>query len=948
MYNCTNAPSCDIVEDISKKKSSSASKRRVRVWCPWHQPDCLSTTHSSLDEKGSRKIIMPNVDALCLGCYQKEHSQERLHLQKPTLFTKTTIPGVMEVDMMRLKESALLGTNEVGNLRKVLKTPFTSESRCGYKARDAKHRLFSCTNLVIQQPRTSVFLGHCGYHVSQCIRSLPPSTTKCPNLQVFTSLGLCKNHLASTQNDTRIKNLRPRSNGRPRSKDKYSVRPRSRERPRSSVRVLEYPTQMDVPGVIKGEKKEVQVKVIAAHPLAPRYLPFEMAHFEEAPVPIYLQHFRNFVALENPVSRSLRHSMWYITLKRKGPRLATLIQRMYRGRQARSMVNRIRSEQQALKRVRALQIIQRQCRKKLGKNKFKKHHSHILKATPLLQRMMRGFLGRRRVVTMRSASTVTSFFRGCQARIRAYDERMEGRKLKRLQSVSMDHYLDHLAEVAKFTRKRSVILLQRRVVAWRGRKQHGNTADRRKLLNYLAAGKLQKWWRNLKAKQAHQVRTGAAKIVQRHARGRLSRILWASDPGIKWITCHVRSKSGFKYMKGIIGPIRNGSYSVPCRRIRLHFAANTIQRLYRGYLSRLYANTAWVEMNERWDYLLGKGSTLADRAKHKKLLPSFSYSHKKSEHMRLPADLPPNESGFAYEYQYMLDMMEDVNGLRYPTVSHAVEKKGKNDDENASDIIEDESEGPKRKRVEKGSYSVKGVLERCEPQMINRKFQNRIGVSDTIARFPLGAVVQVDMPTGKLHEGIITNVNVQQERFNVKYKRAFYSKAGIPLYREFSVPASRLHTHPEPNQQPKMSLTFQAGIDALQHDIEQTRLDEKLYVFLFQYLSLFFKTKKYHRAKEPEGRTLFTSTPQRLQAKIVPRPTSRVHEARMYMSIIVSLRNTEVHLDLVADHRDLVSFAFQNIYMMEKYWLRMVDDTSPVLNKNSMNIRRYMISNAEP
>ena len=68
----------------------------------------------------------------------------------------------------------------------------------------------------------------------------------------------------------------------------------------------------------------------------------------------------------------------------------------------------------------------------------------------------------------------------------------------------------------------------------------------------------------------------------------------------------------------------------------------------------------------------------------------------------------------------------------------------------------------------------------------------------------------------------------------------------------------------------------------------------------------------------------------------------------MYMSIIVSLRNTEVHLDLVADHRDLVSFAFQNIYMMEKYWLRMVDDTFPVLNKNSMNIRRYMISNAEP
>lgn len=73
------------------------------------------------------------------------------------------------------------------------------------------------------------------------------------------------------------------------------------------------------------------------------------------------------------------------------------------------------------------------------------------------------------------------------------------------------------------------------------------------------------------------------------------------------------------------------------------------------------------------------------------------------------------------------------------------------------------------------------------------------------------------------------------------------------------------------------------------------------------------------------GRNIFDTKPQKLVCKSRPSPNNKVQEVHHYLDILSKLRHKPANAkDIVDDDRDLVTFAFQNVHMMQKYWLRLV------------------------
>lgn len=126
------------------------------------------------------------------------------------------------------------------------------------------------------------------------------------------------------------------------------------------------------------------------------------------------------------------------------------------------------------------------------------------------------------------------------------------------------------------------------------------------------------------------------------------------------------------------------------------------------------------------------------------------------------------------------------------------------------------------------------------------------------------------------------------------------------MYREYNITEDRIRTHPKhKRKRVNAGRAMQDEIDSIEKDIQDTRVQITM-------------------ANEADGRALYAPQSTRLVADRVPRPKNRRHEAKIYIRIVNDLRCLDP--DLIADDRDLTAYAFKNIYMMEKYWLRIIHD----------------------
>ena len=856
MFTCTNVPS---EADLQRPK------------CLWHRVYCVNT----LAHPDETKIEIPNQDGFCLACFETSRLNQPKRERKPYQFARSKTPGVHEADLNRMKDAAVIAASKDSAIASGVQHHLTKDSNCNWKRHNDKNRLYKCGNPVIQHPLSGAYLAQCGYHVSKCIQGLT-GERDCPPFQDLNEFGLCKNHLAA------LKSRHPTSSS-------YRIDP------------IIVSSPFEAPGVQRAMKKKKIDPPPRSHPLAPKYPPYQLPKPRIQIPSLLWQYIEPYYQLDNTFCNFLRTAVWHLTIRRKGDRLATRIQRTYRGRQGRRHVDKIKLEKYALYRLQASRVLQTQFRAALGRVAFRTEYQRVYTAVPLIQRMIRGLLARRLYQKKKAVLVLERFFSIAQARMIRWEHHETAIGVELQKQERQAQYIDILGQAQVFRKRRAIRCLERHVVAWKERKALARAEIERRLRHYVAASRIQHWTKKTLDAYRAKVRYHAAISIQRYSRGILCRILWSEDPGIHTIVCHVNRKTKFRYVKQTLNDLGATSYSVARRRLRYTLAALMIQRVYRGYLGRLRYNAEWVVMSKRWEWLLGDDA-LRKRQRHKYRLPSYNYSHLPTHHMRLPADLPPNETGFKYEYQDILDMLEDLNGLRFPTIPEGSELFGQ------PQIPQPVPPKPRRRRYKQGqdaqwNFSVREILERTRDPGLAKRAR---GISDASARLPMGQKVFIELYDGRFHPGVITFVNHEERRFNVEYDSPIQSRNGIPMYREYNVTEDRLHTHPQVKRHRlNAGHRMQEGIELIENDIQQTRLAIAL-------------------ENEPEGRGLYTTTSTRLVADQVPRPKNKRQEAKWYIRIVHDLRSLTP--DLVADDRDLTAYAFKNIYMMEKYWLRLIHD----------------------
>jgi hypothetical protein len=111
----------------------------------------------------------------------------------------------------------------------------------------------------------------------------------------------------------------------------------------------------------------------------------------------------------------------------------------------------------------------------------------------------------------------------------------------------------------------------------------------------------------------------------------------------------------------------------------MQYGALTIQRLFRGLLGRLKANEKWVEMLKRWEWIGIKptdssenssDSMTVGKERYGFVLPSFNYHKESRRHMKPIIRNIKADRGFAYKYQYILDLIKDRDGKRAWSLAH--------------------------------------------------------------------------------------------------------------------------------------------------------------------------------------------------------------------------------------------------------------------------------------
>lgn len=726
----------------------------------------------------SRAIEIPNEFGLCLHCYELTAATQRATLQKtPPRVMAVKIPGVSVTDLRRdVQRDALLSAkHKNANGQDTEGKNLTAKSICSWqKEHFEKAYIWRCTNRVLMHPTMGgSFMPFCGFHAPRCIKEYGRRSTKkdqsCPFIDRLNGFGMCRNHLEAHMSTLNYEE-------------------------RGACVLVD--SEFDVPGISECSRDPVASEV-TRHPLAPKHPPLAPQDKLVMPLPIpenmnmsqksILKHTLFtagvFVKLTmtqmivavldhpNPASMLLKELVWRFQFLRRAEVVAIRIQRMFRGKRARRRVHALRYESAALRRIRACLVIQRFARGFLGRRRFQHEFESVHQAVPLIQRIMRGGLARKHCRELRAAIRVQRNYRCYRQRLLAWAFREEMAYMKDLQRVADEDLRDMEEKLYAFRRLRARRLLRKQILHWKKQKEVKALGFALRLQTFWAAVKIQRQWRRHQRYQLIKKRYQSAQCIQKRVRGWLTRYMWKEDPRILSVTGFINVKTGFEYGKTVVLAQPSHSYSYPSRRIRMHYGALTMQRVFRGHAGRLVANERWVNMVRRWEWIgiestdsSGKSSDSMTVGKERYgfVLPSFGYHEERRLHMKPIVHDINARRGFEYKYQNILDLIKARDGKRAWSLTQELREQRK-------EQLEELSRSPKR-----------SVEPTPQPKLKRRPHavSERTSMAKTL--FPVGSVVRVAVfNTGKkkgnaFQMGKVVHINdgVEGERdttFDVEY-----------------------------------------------------------------------------------------------------------------------------------------------------------------------------------
>lgn len=692
----------------------------------------------------SRAIEVSNEFGLCLHCYEVTATTQRGTLQKaPPRVMATKIPGVSVTSFRRdvQRDALLLASSKKRDKQKDEATKFTARSVCTWqKEHSEKAYVWRCSNRVLMHPTLNgSYLSFCGFHAPRCIKEYGRKSKKdeaCPPLDRLNGFGMCRNHL-----EAHLSTLNYEQRG-------------------ACVLV---DSEFDVPG-IEECKCDPLVSVVSRHPLAPRHPPPPrdfggvdgIVHYGASAVPLehrdgVVERVLGFVSSfakrqvefvvstildnPNPVSMALKELIWRVQFLRRARVVATRIQRIFRGNRARRRVRALRCEQAALRRIKACQVLQKYARGYLGRQRFRHELEDVHRAVPTIQRVMRGGLARKRCRELRAAIRLQRNYRCYRQRLLAWAFREEMEYMRGLQRQADENLREMEEKLETFRRLRARRLLRAHMLRWRKQKETRALECALRLQTFWSAAKIQRRWRRHQHYESVKTRYHSAQCIQKRVRGWLTRYMWKEDPGILSVISFVSAKSGFEYGKVVVLAQPSRSYSYPSRRVRMLYGAMTIQRLFRGFLGRLRANEQWLNMVRRWEWIgidstdsSGKSSDSMSVGKERYgfVLPSHSYHADRRLHMQpIVRDIKPAR-GFAYEYQSILDLIKDRDGLRAWSLTHERREQRKREQE---------------EQLAQASPPVATIPTKLSTLKRNSPTGDTISVAKAV--FPVGSIVRV-------------------------------------------------------------------------------------------------------------------------------------------------------------------------------------------------------------
>lgn len=682
-YRCTNTPATRKASHADDGGSSKVALKRV---CLWHTRECYYRNHP-IEVSGA--IEIPNEFGFCLACYEATAVTERKTLQRlPPRVVTINIPGVCRSDEKSVVRRELLFKNPSGgtSARDGNGMRLTASSICCWQQEHFEVAyVWRCSNCVLMHPTLKgSYLPFCGFHAQRCIRDYGRKRNKaetCPPIDRRNTFGLCRNHLEAHLSELNFE-------------------------ARGAVVLVD--SEFNAPGV-KECRKETVAATIKRHPLAPKKPPPgststadrvslgtvvlapEQSRTKLSAVSLAISSFLSSVTHAlvlmvsqvilallnhtNPVSAFVKEAIWRFQFLRRASVVAIRIQRIFRGNRARRRTRYLRYELAALRRMAATRVIQRIARGFIGRRRFDHEFERVEAAVPNIQRILRGGLARLRCRKLRAALLLQRNYRWYRQRILAWNIREEVAYMCRLQKQANENLRTLEQQLTAFRRIRARRVLRSRIQRWRQEKEARKLEAARRIQMLLAAVKVQRKWRSHRRYQEIKKRYTSAQIIQKRLRGWLTRHMWRGDPGILLVVGFVNSCNGFEYGKTILLPLVNQSYAVPTRRIRMSCAALVIQRSYRGHFGRLRANATWAAMLKRWEWIgitpdpadSGSGSNDSmsiGRERYGIVLPSYGYHRDIREHMRPVMRMPVITRGHAYKYQYILDLIKDRDSNR--------------------------------------------------------------------------------------------------------------------------------------------------------------------------------------------------------------------------------------------------------------------------------------------
>ncbi|RQM22219.1 hypothetical protein B5M09_001064 [Aphanomyces astaci] len=339
---------------------------------------------------------------------------------------------------------------------------------------------------------------------------------------------------------------------------------------------------------------------------------------------------------------------------------------------------------------------------------------------------------------------------------------------------------DRLIALSLLQRRHAAKVLAHAMRSWKKTKLEKLKQGELKFQTFLSAVAIQRAWKRYQKLKWLQRRYQAAQRVQARVRGALTRCLWANDPGISSVVFWVNPRSGFACVRHTLNPAWSPSYSVTFEtKVNMHF---------RGFVGRVAANTAWANMEKRWQWIDPTQGMLAQfefvddnencpvdrQALRNTLLPRSFYHEDKKHHMRSIYNLAVPFRAFAYEFQGVVDLLDDKQGLRCenlpprPTAST-----------------------PLTVECPMSALSSDSLRLPATPSVVESIALEAVGITSTMAIFPLGAMVYVRVRNKKLHPATII--------------RGLVSIRGVAITEAKHVHASRLQY--DPPESPPESLT---------------------------------------------------------------------------------------------------------------------------------------------